>query len=98
MPRLDEELIHNVVRLDREGMKWRAIARALRISRNTVRKIMEEHQEARHNPHRAAAALGVAQRQGMSGPAFEHGRTAPSWVTSNRARALRSWQPPRAAE
>jgi Na+-transporting methylmalonyl-CoA/oxaloacetate decarboxylase gamma subunit len=33
-----------------------------------------------------------------SGPAFEHGRTAPSWVTSNRARALQSWRPPRANE
>jgi sodium pump decarboxylase gamma subunit len=30
-----------------------------------------------------------------SGPAFEHGRTAPSWVTGNRARSLNSWQPPR---
>jgi Na+-transporting methylmalonyl-CoA/oxaloacetate decarboxylase gamma subunit len=29
------------------------------------------------------------------GPAFEHGRTAPNWVTGNRARALRPWQPPR---
>jgi hypothetical protein len=29
------------------------------------------------------------------GSAFEHGRTAPNWVTSNRARALQSWQPPR---
>jgi len=29
------------------------------------------------------------------GPAFEHGRTAPTWVSSNRARALQSWQPPR---
>ena len=33
-----------------------------------------------------------------TGPAFEHGRTAPSWVTSNRARALQNWQPPRASE
>jgi Na+-transporting methylmalonyl-CoA/oxaloacetate decarboxylase gamma subunit len=32
------------------------------------------------------------------GPVFEHGRTAPIWVSSNRARALQSWQPPRAAE
>ena len=29
------------------------------------------------------------------GPAFEHGRTAPVWVSANRARALESWQPPR---
>ena len=32
------------------------------------------------------------------GPTFEHGRSAPSWVTSNRARALHTWQPPRARE
>jgi Na+-transporting methylmalonyl-CoA/oxaloacetate decarboxylase gamma subunit len=29
------------------------------------------------------------------GPAFEHGRTAPSWVTTNRAIALEPWRPPR---
>ena len=33
-----------------------------------------------------------------TGPTFEHGRTAPSWVTGNRARALQSWQPPRTPE
>mgnify|MGYP001172850539 CR=1 FL=1 len=33
-----------------------------------------------------------------SGPAFEHGRVAPSWVTGNRARALHSWQPVRVIE
>jgi hypothetical protein len=32
------------------------------------------------------------------GPAFEHGRVAPSWVTGNRARALQTWQKPRAPE
>jgi len=32
------------------------------------------------------------------GPAFEHGRTSPSWVTSNRARTLHAWQPPRMIE
>ena len=32
------------------------------------------------------------------GPVFEHGRTAPIWVSANRARVLQSWQPPRAAE
>ncbi len=29
------------------------------------------------------------------GPAFEHGRTAPSWVTTNRAIAFEPWRPPR---
>lgn len=33
-----------------------------------------------------------------SGPTFEHGRSAPAWVTTNRARAMQSWQPPRASE
>lgn len=33
-----------------------------------------------------------------TGPAFEHGRTAPSWVTGNRARTLQTWQPPRVSE
>jgi sodium pump decarboxylase gamma subunit len=33
-----------------------------------------------------------------AGPTFEHGRTAPAWVTTNRARVMRPWQPPRAAE
>ena len=29
------------------------------------------------------------------GPTFEHGRTAPIWVTANRSRTLQAWQPPR---
>ena len=40
MPPIDEKLIHDVVQLDKEGMKWRAIARALHVSRNTVRKAL----------------------------------------------------------
>ncbi len=32
------------------------------------------------------------------GPAFEHGRTAPSWVTANRARTLQPWQRTRRPE
>ena len=32
------------------------------------------------------------------GPTFEHGRTAPAWVTTNRARIMRPWQPPRFME
>jgi Na+-transporting methylmalonyl-CoA/oxaloacetate decarboxylase gamma subunit len=41
-----------------------------------------------------AGALPV-HAEAPVGPAFEHGRTAPNWVTGNRARALRPWQPPR---
>ncbi len=50
----------------------------------------------------AAIVAGVLMANALSlgmeaptGPAFEHGRTAPSWVSTNRARALQSWQPPR---
>jgi Na+-transporting methylmalonyl-CoA/oxaloacetate decarboxylase gamma subunit len=32
------------------------------------------------------------------GPTFEHGRTAPIWVTANRSRTLQSWQPPRPSD
>lgn len=53
MAPLDERLIHDVVQLDREGMKWRAIARALKISR-TVRQIVNEHGRARQR-------TGIAQ-------------------------------------
>jgi transposase len=55
MPPLDEQLIHSVVKLDQEGMKWRAIARALHISRNTVRRIVREHSSARQAPHSVLA-------------------------------------------
>jgi transposase len=53
MPRLDEKRIHHVLQLHRQGMKWRAIARALGISRNTVRQIVHEHAGARQTPHSA---------------------------------------------
>lgn len=49
----DENLIHDVVRLDKERMSWRAIARALKISRNTVKRIVREHRQAREQPHSA---------------------------------------------
>jgi hypothetical protein len=32
------------------------------------------------------------------GPAFEHGRSAPLWVSANRARNLHPWQPTRNAD
>jgi len=53
VPPLDEQRICDVLELDRQGMKWRAIARALRISRNTVRQIVREHGLARQRPHSA---------------------------------------------
>jgi len=48
-----EELVHKVVTLHAQGVRWRAIARALSISRNTVRKIVLEHQAARQTEHTA---------------------------------------------
>jgi len=56
MPPLDPQLVHDVVQLDKEGMKWRAIARALHVSRNTVRRIVTEHDASREAPHTALPA------------------------------------------
>lgn len=56
MPRFDVKLVHDVVQLDKEGMTWRAIARALKISRNTVRQIVNEHGRTREQPHTALPA------------------------------------------
>jgi len=53
MPPLDPQLVHDVVKLDKSGMKWRAIARALHISRNTVRRIVTDHEGARTAVHSA---------------------------------------------
>ena len=49
----DEKVTQAVVQLEKDGMKRRAIARALRISRNTVKAILDEHQRARKEPHTA---------------------------------------------
>jgi len=60
--RLDEKRIFDVLELHRQGMKWRAIARALKISRNTVRQIVDEHQRARQSPHSALGMSSVLLR------------------------------------
>lgn len=52
-PSIDEELIHDVVLLHHQKMSRRAIARALHISRNTVRSILAEHGEKREAVHSA---------------------------------------------
>ena len=52
----DVKLVHDVVQLDKEGMTRRAIARALKISRNTVRQIVTEHERTREQPHTALPA------------------------------------------
>lgn len=48
-----EELEHQVVMLHRDRMSVRAIARALRLGRNNVKKILEKHAVARIEPHGA---------------------------------------------
>ena len=48
---MPEDLQNKVVTLSLQGMSRRAIGRALGISRNTVRKIMEVHEKDRHSPH-----------------------------------------------
>jgi transposase len=68
MPPLDQKRIHDVLRLDREGMKWRAIARALKISRNTVRQIVEEHGRVRQSPHSALPTRRCLHRQSKLDP------------------------------
>ncbi len=60
---LDPQLVHDVVQLDKEGMTWRAIARALHISRNTVRRIVKSHQEARETAHSALPRVRGSRRR-----------------------------------
>jgi transposase len=47
------EVEHQAVTLARQGMSARAIARALHIGRNRVRRILREHGQARTEPHSA---------------------------------------------
>lgn len=68
MPPLDEQLVHAVVQLNKSGMKWRAIARALHISRNTVRRIVLEHRDAREQPHTALLARRSVVRPSKLAP------------------------------
>lgn len=49
------ELEHHVVSLCQQGLAGRAIARALGVSRNTVRKLLKAHQMARHKAQTALA-------------------------------------------
>ena len=48
-----EELLHQMVTLHHQGLSRRAIARALSVSRNTVRKLLTEHGRARLAQHSA---------------------------------------------
>lgn len=55
-PRSREELAHDAVLLAQQGMSHRAIARSLRVSRNRVRELLEEHAKQRSAPHLALTA------------------------------------------
>jgi len=68
MQRRDETLVYNVVRLEKDGMTRRAIARALRISRNTVKTILKEHGVVRERPHSALPAPRMISRASKLDP------------------------------
>ena len=51
-----EELSHQAITLYGQGLSRRAIARALSVSRNTVRKLIVEHAKARRAPHASLVA------------------------------------------
>lgn len=50
MTRSREELAHDVVMLTQQGMSVRAIARALHVGRNRVKKLLRRHEAARNGP------------------------------------------------
>jgi transposase len=62
MPPIDAKTIHDVVLLARQRMSRRAIARALKISRNTVREILADHVASRAAEHTALPAKKVVTR------------------------------------
>jgi transposase len=65
-----EEVVHQIITLSVQGTSRRAVARALGISRNTVRKVMEAHVQGRESAHsvlpapttRAARPPGTADK------------------------------------
>lgn len=54
--RTRQEMELQAILLERQGIARRAIARALGVSRNTVRHVLEAHQQAREAPHSALPA------------------------------------------
>lgn len=58
----DEKLVHDVVLLAKQGMSRRAISRALKVGRNTVRDILAAHETARGAPHLALVPPAVLVR------------------------------------
>ena len=50
-----EQLVHQIVTLARDGVSQRAIARAVGVSRNTVKALLAEHEHSRETEHTALA-------------------------------------------
>jgi transposase len=48
-----EELVHQLLTYHRQGVTVRAMARALKVSRNTARKILKQHAKDQETPHSA---------------------------------------------
>jgi transposase len=57
-----EELVHHVVTLAKQGVTRRAIARALGVSRNTVRALLDAHEQGRDTEHVAITRPSRAPR------------------------------------
>ena len=68
MQQLDERTIHDIVKLNSDGIKWRAIARSLGVSRNTVRRVVKEHGDIRQNEHSALSTRHPVHRPSKLDP------------------------------
>lgn len=66
-----EELLHQAVILDSQGVSRRALSRALGVSRNTVRALLEEHASTRAEPHTALPAPPLRAPRPSPVDAFE---------------------------
>ena len=65
-PSSPPETIHDVVLLARQGMSRRAIARALKVSRNTVREILAAHGKRRTKAHSVLTKKPASKRPSKS--------------------------------
>jgi transposase len=70
-----DELVHQVVTLAADGMAWRAISRAVGVSRNTVKAIMQAHRAQREVEHSAIPRKPIRAPRPKKVDAF-HGRIA----------------------
>ena len=61
-PSSPPETVHDVVLLARQGMSRRAIARALKVSRNTVREVLAEHGLKRTKAHSVLEKRSASKR------------------------------------